>query len=124
MPTPIPVASQTVSSKNVQKSFSYLDFCPTVTEDTHHKKRRQAWNHICRWFHIKNKKSTDSTAHREAQEVKTESINSSFGGSESESEILNDSTFVSPGTSALFERDKVSSSSGSSSVTLYNLNDN
>ncbi|GME84747.1 unnamed protein product [Ambrosiozyma monospora] len=119
MPAPTTAQFQNFASENVQQSFRYLDFCPAVTEETtHHKKRRQPWNHICRWLHRKNKKSTDRTTYSKVQEVEIESVNSSFADNESESESPSDSTSVSSNTSALFESDKLSSFFETSSVKL------
>ncbi|GME96657.1 unnamed protein product [Ambrosiozyma monospora] len=40
------------SPKNVQQSFSYLDFHPSAVEK---KPRKRAWARICRWFHGRQK---------------------------------------------------------------------
>ncbi|GME75291.1 unnamed protein product [Ambrosiozyma monospora] len=111
MPAVISVPSDKSRTENVQQSFSYLDFCPAVSEKKPVRRRNQLWIPICHWFYGKGDASTSTSADKYSEE---QSITSSH---DSDSTTLADSALTSSNSVSGDISDSCSPSAASS-VTL------
>ncbi|GMG24248.1 unnamed protein product [Ambrosiozyma monospora] len=112
MPAVISVPSDKSLAENVQQSFSYLDFCPAVSETETLRRRKQFWNHICHWFYGKGDASISTSADKYPEE---QSITSSH---DSDSTTLADSTLTSSDSVSGDISDSCSPSAASSTTLL------
>ncbi|GMG39487.1 unnamed protein product [Ambrosiozyma monospora] len=113
MPAVISVPSDKSLTQNVQQSFSYLDFCPAVSETKPVRRRNQLWIPICHWFYGKGDARTSTPADKYPEE---QSMTSSH---DSDSTTLADSTLTSSDSDSVSgDISDSCSHSAASSITL------
>ncbi|GMG40383.1 unnamed protein product [Ambrosiozyma monospora] len=115
MPAVISVPSDKSLTENLQQSFSYLDFCPAVSETKPVRRRNQLWIPICHWFYGKGDARTSTPADKYSEEP---SITASH---DSDSTTLADSTLTSSDSDSVSVSGDISDSCSHSTASSSTL---